>query len=184
MKHLGTKTIETKRLILRRFKIDDAMEMYKNWASDKEVTKFLSWPPHKDDEVSKSIINLWIKETESEKNYHWCIELKENSEAIGSIGVVNVAENIEAIEIGYCIGKKYWGQGIMSEAFKALIDFFFQEVQVNRIVAKHDTNNPGSGKVMRKCGLKLEGIKRQGGRNNNGICDLACYAILKQEASL
>lgn len=181
MKHLGTKTIQTKRLILRKFTIDDAVNMYKNWASDDEVTKFLTWPTHKDIEVSKSIIKLWVKETELEKNYQWCIELKDTKEAIGSICVANIFENIEAVEIGYCIGKTYWNQGIMSEAFKALIDFFFQEVEVNRIEARHDTNNPGSGKVMSKCGLKLEGIRREGGINNTGICDVAFHSILKKD---
>ena len=181
MKHLGTKTIETERLILRKFTTDDAMDMYKNWASDDMVTKFLTWPTHKDVEASKAVINLWIKESESENNYQWGIELKDTKEVIGSIGVVNIALDIEAVEIGYCIGKNYWRQGIMSESFKALIDFFFQEVQVNRIEAKHDTNNPGSGKVMSKCGLKFEGIKRKGGINNTGICDMAYYAILKSD---
>lgn len=181
MKHLGTKTIETERLIIRKFKIDDAVDMYKNWAGDDEVTKFLSWPTHKAVEASKSIIDLWIKETESEKSYEWCIELKESGEAIGGISVVNMNEDIDAVEIGYCIGKSYWRQGIVSEAFKALIYFFFNEVQVNRIEAKHDTNNPNSGKVMSKCGLKFEGIKRQGGINNTGICDLAYYAIIKND---
>ena len=184
MKHLGTKTIETKRLILRKFTIDDAENMYKNWASDDEVTKFLTWPTHKSVEVSKSIIKLWIKEAESEKSYQWCIELKDTKEAIGSIGVVNIFEDVEVVEIGYCIGKSYWKQGIVCEAFKALIDFFFQEVQVNRIEAKHDTNNPGSGKVMSKCGLKFEGIKRSGGINNTGICDIAFYGALKGDWNL
>ena len=181
MNHLGTKTIETKRLILRKFIINDDKDMYKNWASNDEVTKFLTWPSHKNIEVSKSVINLWIKEEELEKNYQWCIELKENGEAIGSIAAVNINEDIEAVEIGYCIGKDYWKQGIVSEALKALIDFFFKEVQVNRIEAKHDTNNPNSGKVMNKCGMKFEGIKRKGGINNTGICDLAHYAILKSD---
>lgn len=77
--------------------------------------------------------------------------------------------------------KKYWNKGLVSEAFDAIITFFFNEVGANRIESRHDTNNPASGKVMQKCGLKLEGIKRQADRNNSGICDMEIYGILKED---
>lgn len=181
MRHLGTKTIETKRLILRKFTSDDAANMYKNWASDDEVTKFLTWPTHTSIEVSKSIIELWIKETKLLQNYQWCIELKEIKEAIGSIGVVHMNEKIEAVEIGYCIGKEFWNRGLMTEAFNAIIYFFFMEVGVIQIKGRHDINNPASGKVMLNCGLKFEGIQPRAATNNTGICDLACYTILRED---
>lgn len=69
----------------------------------------------------------------------------------------------------------------MSEALKALIQFFIQDVGVNRIESRHDSNNPNSGKVMMKCGMKYEGTKRQGDINNQGICDCVEYAILAEE---
>ncbi|WP_123054221.1 GNAT family N-acetyltransferase [Clostridium sp. JN-1] len=178
MKNLGTVKIETERLILRKFTLSDTDDMYKNWASDDEVTKFLSWPTHKDLEVSRKVIDTWIKDYASDKNYQWCIEFKSIGEAIGSIGVVNYRENIEAVEIGYCIGRKYWNQGITSEALKALIKFFFQEVGANRIEAKHDLLNSNSGKVMIKCGMKYEGTGIKAGRNNTGICDEVMYGII------
>lgn len=178
MKNIGTKTIETKRLILRKFTISDADDMYKNWASDDEVTKFLTWPSHTDVDVSKRVIDTWIKGYSDDKNYQWCIELKSIGEAIGSIGVVDYKENIGAVEIGYCIGSKYWNQGITSEALNALIQFFFQEVGANRIELRHDPLNPSSGKVMLKCGLKYEGTRIKADRNNMGICDVAMYGIL------
>lgn len=57
--------------------------------------------------------------------------------------------------IGYCIGRKWWKQGITSEALKAVIDFLFDEVKTNRIEARHDPRNPNSGLVMKKCGMKV-----------------------------
>ncbi|MBL4934142.1 GNAT family N-acetyltransferase [Clostridium sp. YIM B02515] len=178
MKNLGTKRIETKRLILRRFELTDADAMYQNWASDDKVTKFLTWPTHKDIEISRKVIEMWVSDYSEDKNYQWCIELKSIGEAIGSIGVVDYKENIEAVEIGYCIGSKYWGQGITTEALKALIEFFFEEVGVNRIEARHDPANGNSGKVMQKCGLKYEGTRIKADRNNSGICDVAMYGII------
>lgn len=88
-------------------------------------------------------------------------------------------EDIEEIEVGYCLSDEYWHKGIMTEAFKRLIEFFFTEVEVNRIMAKHDVNNPNSGGVMKKCNLKYEGTHRQAGKNNTGICDISVYALLR-----
>lgn len=65
------------------------------------------------------------------------------------------------VHVGYCIGKKWWHQGITSEALAALINFFFKEVKANRIESRHDPRNPNSGKVMEKCGLIYEGTIRQ-----------------------
>ncbi|MFT5873248.1 MAG: ribosomal-protein-alanine N-acetyltransferase [Clostridium sp.] len=180
MKNLGTKTIETERLRLRKFELTDAEDMFKNWASDDEVTQFLTWPTHKDVEVSRRVLETWVKGYSDDKNYQWCIELKSTGEAIGSIAVVEYKENIEAVEIGYCIGRKYWNQSFTSEAFKALIQFFFQKIGANRIESRHDSLNQNSGKVMLKCGLKYEGTRIKADRNNTGICDVAMYGILNR----
>jgi ribosomal-protein-alanine N-acetyltransferase len=178
MQHLGTVTLETPRLILRRFTLDDAADMFENWASDDEVTRFLSWPTHTSVEVSKKVAAQWVEEYKSEKYYQWCIELKETGRAIGSIAVVDIKDKVDAVEIGYVIGKAYWHQGIMSEAFAAVIDYLFNKVGLNRIEARHDPHNPNSGKVMLKCGLKYEGTMIQASRNNTGICDSVVYGMI------
>ena len=77
MKHLGTKRIETSRLILRQFTGDDAQAMFDNWASDPEVTKFLTWPTHSSVDVTKQIVESWVAGYEQENFYLWMIELKE-----------------------------------------------------------------------------------------------------------
>ena len=181
MKHLGTKRLETERLILRRFKVDDAQCMFNNWASDEEVTKYLSWPPHKEVAITKAYLEMVIKEYEELTTYNWAIELKEIGEAIGSIGVAQCQNDIDSVHIGYTLGKDWWNEGIMSEAFREVIKFLMEEVGVNRIDARHDTKNPNSGKVMEKCGLKYEGTLRQASRNNQGICDVAWYGLLRED---
>ena len=82
MKHAGTKTIETGRLVLRPFRIEDAQPMYENWASDPEVTKFLMWPTHPSVEVSREVLKSWICQYPDEKYYQWAIVLKENGEFV------------------------------------------------------------------------------------------------------
>ena len=133
MTHKGTKTIETDRLILRKFVEDDAIAAYNNWTSDDKVTEFLRWPTHTDMAITESIINAWIAESVNDDFYQWAIVLKELNEPIGVIGVVDRNESLNMLHIGYCIGSKWWHQGITSEAFSAIIPYLFEEVGANRI---------------------------------------------------
>ena len=179
--HKGTKTIETNRLILRKVQKEDAEPMFRNWASNPLVTKYLTWPTHESIAVTEMVIENWFREYEKENYYQWIIELKEQEEPIGSISVVRQNDRIAEAEIGYCIGSRWWHRGIVSEALSAVIEYLFTEVGMNRISARHDPNNPNSGGVMRKCGMKYEGTSRSSDRNNQGICDAAHYAILRSE---
>lgn len=179
MKHLGTKQIETERLILRKFSLDDADAMYRNWAADDEVTKYLTWPSHSSVDVTKMVLADWIEAYKNDDSYQWAIVLKEINEPIGSIAVVDKNDETEMVHIGYCISRKYWHKGITSEALKALIDFFFNEVGVKRVESRHDPRNPHSGGVMKKCGMIYEGTRKNSDKNNQGICDASYYAITK-----
>lgn len=182
MKHCGTQKLETERLILRRYISEDAISMYKNWACDEDVTKYLMWQPHLNPEISRSVTDEWVRQYANENFYHWAIVLKDNgNEPIGDIAVVNMNEKVSMAHIGYCLGKKWWHQGIMSEALKAVTDFLFDVADFNRIESRHDPNNPNSGKVMQKCGMKYEGTLRSSDWNNQGICDACYYALLKSE---
>ncbi len=182
MEHCGTQRLETNRLILRRYVVEDAAAMYKNWASDDEVTKYLTWPTHSSPEISQKVTGDWVKQYSDKSCYHWAIVLKGNGDdPIGDIAVVGMKEAVSMVHIGYCIGRAWWHKGITSEALKAVMDFFFDIVGVNRIEARHDPRNPNSGKVMEKCGMKYEGTLRGSDWNNQGICDACYYALLKSE---
>ena len=137
MNKVGTETIETERLILRRFKVEDAEDMYDNWASDPEVTKFLTWPPHPNDDVTRNLLTDWVSRYEDGGYFNWAIEFKEIGTVIGNISVVRLLENIDAAEIGYCMSRAYWGRGIMPEALRAVIDYLFDKAGMNRISAAH-----------------------------------------------
>ena len=181
MNHKGTVRIETDRLILRRHRTEDAEAMFKNWATDEKVTKFLSWQPYKCVEDVKTKLSEWVSSYSKADFYFCAIELKESGELVGDISVVNLDESTECVELGYGIGSRWWGQGITAEAGRALIKFFFEEVGVKRVFAKHAAENPNSGKVMQKMGMKYEGTLRQSGKCNYGIVDEVYYSILKDE---
>ncbi|MCQ2482823.1 MAG: GNAT family N-acetyltransferase [Clostridia bacterium] len=181
MRYNGTPVLESDRLILRRFTLDDAQAMYENWASDTEVTRYLSWPAHTNPDITRQLISFWIDNYKNENFFTWAIVLKEDNTLVGSISVIELNDIIESAEIGYCMGKKWWGKGYMPEALGEVIAYLFDEVGVNRIYAGHDVNNPKSGRVMSKAGMRFEGIMRQGGKNNTGTCDVAIYSVLQSD---
>lgn len=182
MNHLGTKRLETERLILRKFEITDAKAMFNNWTSDDDVTRYLTWPTHQNIDVSNEILKEWTQEYSNNNYYQWAIVYKENGdEPIGSIGVVGFNDEAKKAHIGYCIGKQWWHKGITAEALLSIINFLFDEVGVQRIESRHDSNNPNSGAVMKKCGMQYEGTMRKSDWNNQGICDACYYAILSED---
>ncbi|MBQ3020725.1 MAG: GNAT family N-acetyltransferase [Bacilli bacterium] len=182
MKEIGTKTLETKRLILRKYKIQDAEGMYKNWGSDPNCNIYLPWEIHENIECTKSIISAWINEYSDDK-FNWIIELKENHEVIGGINVVKLNKITSICEIGYCIGSKFWNKGYTTEALNKVIEFLFEECEMYLIEAKHHASNVASGKVMEKSGMikECELRNRALNRRNNKIENLVVYSIKKEE---
>ena len=178
--HKGTQTLRTDRLILRRFTIDDAQEMFDNWANDERVTKFLTWQPHKNPEKTKELLKDWIKTYEDPTTYNWLIEFE--GKAIGNISVVRLGERSEYADLGYCIGSGYWNKGLMTEAAKAVINYLFKEINFHRVSISHATLNPASGKVAQKCGLTYEGTARECFKNQKEeFLDIASYSVLQNE---
>ena len=181
MKHLGTKKLETPRLVLRPFRPGDGEAMFRNWACDPQVTQYLTWQPHESAEVSERLCALWAREAEKPQVYQWAIELRELGQVIGSLSVVRTDEATESAELGYCIGKAWWGQGLMTEAVRAVLPFLLSDCGFRRVCASHDEENPASGRVMQKAGMRLDGTLRASGRNNRGIVDMVWYSILQSE---
>ncbi len=181
MEHKRTTELESDRLLLRKFKVDDAESMYRNWASDPEVTKYLTWQAYEDVSVAVETLTEWVKLYENPDYYQWAICLKEIGEPVGSISAVHIKEKEKIIHIGYCIGKEFWHQGITSEALYMIMTYFFNTVGANRIESMHDPNNQYSGTVMEKCGMIYEGTLRSFQISNQGISDAAYYGILKSE---
>lgn len=179
MNHNGAPVLETARLVLRPFRMEDSRDMFANWASDPDVTKFLTWPAHPSIEVSQHVLTDWISHYAEPDYYQWAITLE--GHAIGSIAVVEHDDRVGKAHIGYCIGQKWWHMGIMSEALQAVMDYLFDVVGYQRLEARHDPRNPHSGAVMRKCGMKYEGTLHQSDWNNQGVCDACWYALLKSE---
>lgn len=178
--HKGTQTIYTDRLILRKFTVGDAAAMFENWANDERVTRYLTWLPHKSPEETKQLLEGWSAAYEKPNVYNWAMEYK--GTPVGNISVVRLNEKDEYAELGYCMGYAYWNKGFMPEATKAVIDYLFAEIGLNRVGISHAVKNPASGRVAQKCGLTFEGTKRGYFKSSSGeFLDISDYGIIRSE---
>lgn len=181
MNHQGTLRLETERLILRRFEMEDSEALYVNVTSDSMVNKFLTWQLHNNISDTVLLLRGWMERYQDNERYCWAIELKETNQVVGVIASPTVRNRTDTVDVTYCIGSQWWGKGLATEALQAVVDFFFKVVEVNRIEAGYDVNNPNSGRVMEKIGMQKEGIIRQAGRNNQGLFDIVQCSILRRE---
>jgi len=177
----GTIALETKRLILRKITIDDAEDMYNNWASDDVVTKYLLWLTHKNVETSKEIAKLWIENYQSPSFYLWVMELKENHQVIGSISILDINEELKSGEFGYCMSQKYWNQGLMSEGVRSILNYLFTKVKFDTIYARHQKENIASGKVMIKNKMRYLCTKEELIKKTNKVVIMNYYQITKDD---
>ncbi|MBE5815850.1 MAG: GNAT family N-acetyltransferase [Clostridiales bacterium] len=181
MQHKGTVTLTTPRLTLRPFIPEDIPAAFRNWCSDPEVTRFLRWPAHSSEQITRMVLEGWIAAYHQPDFYQWAIVPGEVGEPVGTISVVAHEDAARKLHIGYCLGRPWQGKGYMTEAFREVIRFLFEEVGANRIESQHDPENAASGKVMLRCGLAREGILRKADWSNRGIVDACMHALLRED---
>ena len=152
---MRTPVLETDRLILRPFKEDDVTDVFECWESDPDVAKYMFWTSHNDIEKTREWITFELGQIEKQDWYRFAIVLKDTNILIGT-ALVYYEEEVECWEIGYNLGKKYWGKGYTTEAMKRVIEFATEELKLLQIVGRYAKENPASGNVMRKLGFKYE----------------------------
>ena len=150
----GTQTLETQRLLLRRFVPSDAQAMYETWASDAAVTRFLRWQPHAHVEETRTLLTQWAAQYECGNFYNWAVVRKADNTLMGSIGAVPSEEDSAVLEPGYAFGRNFWGQGYATEALAAVVRYLFETEGHPVLSCCHAHANPASGCVMRKCGFR------------------------------
>ena len=145
-----SKQITTHHLKFRKVKKTDAQKIFDNWASDPEVTKYMTWNPHENVKVTNQIIKKWLQEYKDPKCQRFGIVLKENNELIGMIDVVDYVDGKP--EIGYCLSRQYWNKGYMTEACDAFVNYLFS-LGYQEVLIEADEKNIGSNRVIEKCGF-------------------------------
>lgn len=148
LNHKGTQKIRTSRLLLRKIRVEDYMDMYR-YTSKEEVARYVTWTVHKSIEDTKAVCEMWVNQYKDNK-YHWAIVY--DNRVIGNIEIGLIIG--DTAFIGWQIDSEFWNQGIMTEAATAVRDYMFGEIGIGRLNAGFILKNIGSGRVMQKIGMK------------------------------
>ena len=172
--------ISTDRLILRRMTMKDAQDIFE-YSRDPEVARHVLWTAQKHISEAKEYVRYMTKRYRDDLPSSWGIIDKESGRLVGTIGYMAFSEENASVEIGYSLARWLWGKGMATEALRAVIDYTFEAMDINRIEAQHELTNPSSGRVMEKCGMRKEGELRQRLYNKGKYVDVALYAIVKSD---
>ena len=172
--------VTTERLVLRRMRASDVDDIYA-YAVDPAVARYTSWAPHTSPDETRQFVRRVLDAYLEKRVANWGIELTAERKLIGTGGYGSWDIEQSTAELGYAIGKPYWGQGLMSEAVTSMMDFGFRRMSLNRIVVRMDPRNVGSWRVAEKCGCRFEGIARQVHYAKGERQDLMVWAILRED---
>ena len=170
--------LSTERLLLRRMTMKDAQDVFE-YSRDPEVARHVLWSAQKHISEAKDYIRYMTKRYRDDLPSSWGIIDKASGRLVGTIGYMAFSEENASVEVGYSLARWLWGKGLMTEALRAVIDYTFDAMDVNRIEAQHEIDNPSSGRVMEKCGMVKEGVLRQRLYNKGEFKDVALYSILR-----
>lgn len=153
---INGKVIETERLVLRAFKQSDLFDFYE-YASVEGVGEMAGWRHHESKEESQKILDSFIS---NDKTFAIC--LKESEKVIGSLGVEEYGleealtefKNYRGRELGFVLSRDHWGKGLMAEAVSAVIDYLFNELDLDFLTCGYYNFNSQSKRVQEKCGFK------------------------------
>lgn len=171
-------TLETPRLVLRRIAMRDAKDIFA-YSRDKEVARHVLWSAQEDISEAKEYCKFMLRRYRADEPSSWGIVHKETGRLVGTIGYMDYSADNGSVELGYSLARWLWNSGYMTEALSRVIDYTFDAMDVNRIEAQHELDNPASGRVMEKCGMTREGVLRQRLYNKGQYVDVALYSILR-----
>ena len=172
-------TYETPRLQLRKPVLADAEAIFRQYAQDTEVTKYLTWEPNSKVEETREFVRMCLQSWQEGRSFHWAIVRKKDRQLLG---MITARVEGHKWELGYVLARPYWGRGYMTEAVTALIDWALKQPLIYRIWSVCDLDNPASARVMEKAGMRCEGVLRRWSVHPNigpTPRDSYCYSITK-----
>lgn len=172
--------LKTDRLILRKVLLTDANDIYE-YASDPGICRYLNWLPHSCIEDSRDYIYQVIQRYMDGEPGTWGIELSSENKLIGTISFIYWDEINRVAETGFALSRKYWNQGIMTEALWKILSFGFTRMNLNRIEARTMMDNTASQRVLTKVGMSFEGVLREQMLVREHFSDMKIYSILRKE---
>ncbi len=173
-------TLETERLLLRPFRLSDAPDVQRLAGAKEIASNTLNIPHPYRDGLAEEWIGSHRERYDCGELANFAITTRADGRLIGAIGLV-INQRHERAELGYWIGVPYWNQGYCTEAARAVVQFGFEVLGLNRIDSHHFAHNRASGRVMRKIGMTYEGVLRQHVKRGDRFEDMVCYGLLRQD---
>lgn len=180
MRYAEFENLKTPRLLLRKITMEDAELFYTRLGSSEAVTRYMLFQPHGDISESEASIEKALARCEAGTAYRWAMDLPGEG-LIGIIDLLRFDEENSACSFAYMIGQDYWGKGYGTEAVKTVFGFAFEKMELQRIEADHMAENPASGAVMRKAGMRYLRTDIAKYEKNGVLHDAPVYAITRQE---
>lgn len=174
--------LDTPRLTLRPLTMRDAQDIY-DYSRDPEVARHVLWDAHRSLADSRAYLRFILRQYRDGMPSSYGIVLKATGRVVGTIGFMWYSQENSTAEVGYSLARWLWGKGLMTEALAAVLDMAFRELGLHRVEAQHETDNPASGRVMQKCGMRREGTLRGRILNKGRYVDVDLYAILREDWS-
>ncbi len=181
IKACGTESIDTGRLLLRRFEYSDTESMLKNWVADEENQWMYGEPPYPTKEAVKALLDSYIGRYQSGYYYRWAVTLKETGECIGQAAYFLVDAENHFGEIEYCIGKAFQGKGYATEATKALIEYGFDRIGFHKVQICVRPSNKASKKVIEKCAFAFDGVLKDYFYRDGAYEDRLYYSLIAKD---
>ena len=173
--------LETPRLRLRKLEMEDAPLFYTRLGGCRAVAAHMLWVPHESPEESQASIQRALSRYATGKFYRWAISRRENNAIIGIIDLLGFDEKAQTCSFAYMLGQEFWGRGYGTEALSAVLDFAFREMELEAVEADHFAENPASGAVMRKAGMRYTGTIPQRYEKDGILHDAPQYRITREE---
>lgn len=144
---------------MRKPRLEDAGALFRAYASDRDVVKFLTWKAHETEDETHAFLRHCLDEWANKASYPYVIDL--NNGSAGSVGMIHLRDKPHGVGFGYVLAHPHWGRGFMTEALAALVDWSLAQSRVWRAYAFCDLENLASARVMEKAGMASEGILRR-----------------------
>ncbi len=172
--------LEGERVILRLPRMADAGDLFA-YASDEELSRHVLWETHRSPADSRDVLRGIIRRNRRGLPVTLAVTLRGDGRMIGTIGFQWIDAESRSCEIGYSVARRLWNRGIATDALKAMLPLCFDMLELNRVQARYDLDNPASGRVMEKAGFRYEGVARQSLMLKGRLADMACCAIVRED---
>ncbi len=151
--------IETDRLLLREPRLADADALYASYAADPEVSRYMTWRPHGSVQETRELLERMVEASQAGREHHWLIAEPATDRPCGVISLSR--DNPFCFHLGYVLERAKWGQGLMTEAVRPIVEWVKEQPEIFRLYAVCDVENPGSARVLEKLKLRYEGLLRR-----------------------